>query len=227
MSILPINIGWNLFHFVYLIIDYNIKYINNWKKYQFITCYALWGPFDDALLWVQSHLTTAQKCFVSLGSMFGNDHFECAVKRLRVWRNIMGAADLMLLGLDACHDRETVIHSYNDDQGFFHQFIRNGFTHSNDILGQEWYRQSDWTIHGELSEKPAAYMHQFVLTARKPVKCSVLGISFPKGQRIVCYEGFKHGPDIMQKQFASAGLTELQQWQSPSTRIFQYMLRKS
>jgi uncharacterized SAM-dependent methyltransferase len=187
-------------------------------KYEYVQCYGLWGSFDNALAWIKSHLPTSRKCFVSLGSMFGNDYFDPAVKRLKVWRDAMSSQDMMLLGLDACHDKHTVLRSYNDKAGYFRRFIRNGFNRSNEILGFRWYRDEDWHIASELGYQPA-FMHQFVLTSTRPVKCEHLGIDFPKGERIVCYEGFKYGPGKVVEQLSAAGLVKLDQWCSPTGRI--------
>jgi len=192
------------------------------SRYQSVQCCGLWGTFDDALNWVQQ--LEGSKCYISLGSMFGNDHFDAAVARLRSWQQVMTPDDLMLLGLDATHDKDTIWKSYHDADGTFHDFIRNGFEHSNSVLGQQWYRDEDWTISGEFTENPL--MHQFVATARKTVINEALGIKFPKDERIVCYEGFKYDPLRMQKQFAASGLKKIKQWRSPSGRIYQYLLER-
>jgi len=182
---------------------------------------GLWGTFDDALAWLKS--IPSPKCYISMGSMFGNDHFDAAVSRLKAWRNLMNSSDLMLLGLDSCQDRDTVWKSYHDKEGLFQVFIRNGFRHSNSILGHEWYRDEDWDLSGEIQDAPR--MHQFVFVANKAVRCRPLGIDFRPGEKVVCYEGFKYEPRTMQKQFSVAGLTQLDQWCSPSGLIFQYLLQ--
>jgi uncharacterized SAM-dependent methyltransferase len=185
------------------------------SRYRFVRCRGLWGTFDNALEWVQQ--IPGPKCYISLGSMFGNDHFDAAVARLRAWRNIMSAGDRMLLGLDATQDKEVIWNSYHDSEGIFHQFIRNGFRHSNKVLGHEWYRDEDWTVSGECLENPL--MHQFTSTAERDFECKPLGISFHKGEKVVCYEGFKYDPCWMQSQFAASGLSKVNQWRSPSGRI--------
>jgi uncharacterized SAM-dependent methyltransferase len=185
------------------------------SQYQYVQCFGLWGTFNDALEWVQR--IPGSKCYISMGSMFGNDHFDAAVTRLKSWADIMTADDRMLLGLDATQDKDTIWKSYHDAGDFFHQFIRNGFKHSNAILEHNWYHDEDWLVSGEFVDNPL--MHQFVLKAVREVKCEALGINFPKGEKLVCYEGFKYEPFIMHKQFAASGLKKLDQWRSPSGRI--------
>jgi uncharacterized SAM-dependent methyltransferase len=178
--------------------------------------HGLWGTFDDGLSFCV-HKLTSPKCYMSLGSMFGNDHFKAATDRLGAWSVAMGPHDRMLLGLDACQDPETLWASYHDDDGLFESFIRNGFRRSNRVLGCTWFRDEDWTIQGELLENPT--MHRFAVVARKPVRCEGLNLDFAEGDKIVCYEGFKYGPAQMHEQFVEADLTELKNWPSPSGRI--------
>jgi uncharacterized SAM-dependent methyltransferase len=129
----------------------------------------------------------------------------------------MSADDRMLLGLDATQDKEVIWNSYHDSEGIFHRFIRNGFRHSNKVLGHDWYRYRDWTLSGEFQENPL--MHHFTMTAVRDIEVKSLGITFRKGEKVICYEGFKYNPRWMQRQFAAAGLTKLNQWKSPSGRI--------
>jgi uncharacterized SAM-dependent methyltransferase len=185
------------------------------SRYQIVHCHGLWGTFDDGLEWAKQ--ISGPKCWMSLGSMLGNDHFDCAVNRLKQWATTMSADDCMLLGLDACQDREVIWKSYHDDQDLFHGFIRNGFLKSNSVLGHEWFRENEWLLSGEFQSHPL--MHHFTMTALTEVKCEPLGILFPKNERIVCYEGFKYTPGMVLKQLAAAGLTSLKRWQSPSGRI--------
>ncbi|KAF2663149.1 hypothetical protein BT63DRAFT_128327 [Microthyrium microscopicum] len=188
-------------------------------RYRHVQCFGLWGTFDDCLKWAKN--VHSPKCYMSLGSMFGNDHFKEAVGRLKAWTDIMRPQDLMLLGLDGTQDRDAIWRSYHDEQGLFHNFIRNGMVHSNAVLGHEWFKPQDWDISGEFQDFPL--MHRFVIQARRDVRCEPLGLSFRRGYKIVCYEGFKYEPAMMQKQFAAAGLKNLKQWKSPSGRIYQYL----
>src|ERR1700761_4891416 len=51
------------------------------SQYQYVQCFGLWGTFNDALEWVQR--IPGSKCYISMGSMFGNDHFDAAITRLK------------------------------------------------------------------------------------------------------------------------------------------------
>jgi uncharacterized SAM-dependent methyltransferase len=182
--------------------------------------HGLWGTFDNGLDFVRK--LNSPKCYISLGSMFGNDHFKAATDRLRAWGDAMGPDDRMLLGLDACQDRDTLWASYHDDGGLIESFIRNGFRCSNRVLGCTWFRDEDWDVNGELLRNPT--MHRFTVVARRPVSCAQLNLDFAAGEKIVCYEGFKYVPAQMREQFVEADLRELKQWPSPSGRICELFL---
>jgi len=188
-----------------------------------LAIYGLWGTFDHGLEFVRK--LESPKCYISLGSMFGNDHFKAATDRLRAWSAAMGPRDRMLLGLDSCQNAVELWESYHDEDDLFEAFIRNGFRCSNHVLGCTWFRDEDWIVTGELFENPT--MHRFAVVARKPVKCAALDLEFAKGDKIVCYEGFKYEPAQMQLQFAAADLKQLELWPSPSGRIYQYLLRRA
>ena len=106
------------------------------SKFLHINCFGLWGTFEDGLAW--SETVRGPRMFLSLGSIFGNDRFERAVKYLSVWARALRPTDSILLGIDCCQDRDVVWKSYHDAEGIFETFIRNAFVHSNRVLG-EWY----------------------------------------------------------------------------------------
>jgi len=189
--------------------------------YRVVQCHGLWGTFNDGLEWARKIETP--KCWMSLGSMFGNDHFPKAVQRLSMWAHAMLPQDRMLLGLDATQDRDIIWRSYHDDQGLFHSFIRNGFMKSNQVLGHVWFRPEEWQLTGEYQSFPL--MHRFTMTALRDVRCDPLCLRFRKDEKIVCYEGFKYDPIMVQKQFVAAGLSRTQIWKSPSGRIYQYLTK--
>lgn len=190
--------------------------------YQHVKCYGLWGTFDDGLTWLNTRpFSPSQnpRFFMSLGSIFGNDHFNDAVARLSSWKTegFKGKEDRLLLSMDATSDVKKIWDCYHDAEGLFEKFIRGGYKHSNLILGCEWYRDEDWDIRGVLQEEPL--MHRFVLTANKAVSCSELNLEFPIGSEVDCYEGFKYPPEFMRREFAEAGFDEAACWKAPGAQI--------
>jgi len=189
-------------------------------NYKFVKCFGLWGTFDDALTW--SRTIPSAKCYLSLGSIFGNDYFEPAVARLSVWAGAMSLQDRMLLGMDARENLKEVWDAFHDAEGLFERFIRNGLVHANKVLGESWYRDEDWNVAGILQENPTT--HRFVITAVRDVFCELLQLRFAAGDEIDCYETFKYGPTSMRKQFEKAGFKELGNWKAPSSPICKYSL---
>src|ERR1700722_2445596 len=106
-------------------------------RYEFVQCFGLWGTFDDAHSWAKKIVDKPRR-FCSLGSQFGNDHFDDAVAFLSKWAQIMRPEDRMLIGMDGSEDKEAIWHSYHDWQGLFEEFIRKGYTHSNTVAGATW-----------------------------------------------------------------------------------------
>jgi uncharacterized SAM-dependent methyltransferase len=134
-------------------------------NYKFVKCFGLWGTFDNDLTW--SRTMSSPNCYLSLGSIFGNDYFEPAVSRLSVWAKAMSPQDRMLLGMDARENLEEVWDAFHDAEGLFERFIRNGLVHTNKVLGESWYRDEDWNIAGILQENPTT--HRFVITTVRDV----------------------------------------------------------
>lgn len=55
---------------------------------------------------------------------------------------------MMLVGMEACKDKDFVWASYHNEGGLFETFIRNGLEHSNRVLSHEWYRLYQWEVTG-------------------------------------------------------------------------------
>lgn len=184
------------------------------SKHRHVSCYGLWGNFDDVLAWCKS--LPSPRIFLSLGSTFGNDRWEDALAGLRLWADELRADDKLLIGIDGNGDKDKVWRSYHDDKGLIERFLRNGFEHTNRILGKLWYRDDDWTVAGVLEEgNGGAVTHRFLFTAVRPVDCPEIGLSFQVGDEIDCYEAFKYRPDTMRAQFKEVGLQELAFWKAP------------
>ena len=184
--------------------------------YEHIQCFGLWADFYAGLDFLNASDIAGPRLYLSLGSIFGNDHLTRAVDHLCAWKAkaFIGSADAMLLTMDGTTEAKKIWESYHDDAGLFEQFIRNGCRHSNDVLGCEWYRDDDWEHKAILQQDPD--VHIFVLQAKRAVDCQQLDLHFAAGDTIDCYEGFKYGPEMMRRQFAEAGLEERACWKAPS-----------
>lgn len=174
--------------------------------------------------WANRNGGDRPRIFLSLGSMLGNDHFEDAVARLKWLRStaLRNEYDMILLTMDGTKDLEKICKSYDDTEGLFTQLIRQGFEDSNDVLGDDWYRQEDWTLLRRLTQNPT--MHRFVLQAKHTIQCPMRDVTLLQGDEIDCYEGFKYGPEEMAKQFKAAGLREYARWKGPHDDICKLLI---
>ncbi|KAL3480462.1 hypothetical protein BJX99DRAFT_254453 [Aspergillus californicus] len=173
------------------------------RLFSSVSVTGLWGAFEDGVDWANRNCGDRPRMFLSLGSMLGNDHFEDAVARLK-WlcsTGLRSGQDTILLTMDGTKDADKICRSYDDAEGLFTQLIRQGFEHSNEVLGlgasatSKWYRHEDWTLVRKLTRDPT--IHQFALRAEHTVQCPIGGLTLRQGDEIDCYEAFKYGPEEM------------------------------
>ncbi|KAK8076156.1 hypothetical protein PG994_003428 [Apiospora phragmitis] len=205
----------------YYAIDLSRKSLENGLRrfesdYHHIQCTGLWGTWDAGLAWSKQMLDARRsRLYLSLGSIFGNDHLEPAIARLRGWAQeaLCGSTNSsMLLTMDATTDKDLLHASYNENDGLYERFIRNGFRHTNRILGRTGTR----TRTGS-ADNPV--MHRSVLRAKRRVRVHAVGLVLDEGTELDCYENFKYGPTVMHDQFAAAGLHCIEQWKAPKANI--------
>jgi uncharacterized SAM-dependent methyltransferase len=183
-------------------------------EFTLVRCRGLWGTFDDALRWVaESESAKSPRWLLSLGSILGNDFPAPAIAHLARWASTMGDGDRMLVGMDATTDRQRIWKSYHDPGGLFERFMRGGLEHANRVLGCDWYRAQEWEVVGVWSEDYC--MHRFVFRALVDVKCDPVGVDFPAGHEIDCYEAFKFSPVEMGAMFQAAGLRQQAVFKAP------------
>ncbi|KAF7865354.1 hypothetical protein EAF04_006331 [Stromatinia cepivora] len=184
-----------------------------------ISVTGLWGSFEDGVDWVNRKCGDRPRMFLSLGSILGNDHFEDAVARLKWLRStgLRNEYDTILLTMDGTKDLEKICKSYDDTEGIFTQFIRQGFEDSNDVLGNKWYKEEDWTLLRRVIQSPT--MHRFVLQAKHNIQCPIKDVTLCQGDEIDCFEGFRYGPEEIAEQFKAAGLREYARWKAPHDDI--------
>lgn len=182
--------------------------------YQHVRCSGLWGTFDDVRTWAANEARPI--VYLSLGSIFGNDEFDIAVRDLRVWRDALRRQDLMLLGVDGSPDPDQVWKSLNTRVPGVPHLVEHGLALSNAILGHEWYRPHQWQLAGVCKKHDAVCTHQWVVTAVEDNVCAPLGFRAAKGEQIRTVKWFRWGPDGMRRQFDAAGLELVGSWSSPT-----------
>ena len=171
--------------------------------FKHVQCHGLLGTYDDGLAWLQTpENQRRQKCIMWLGSSLGNFTRPEAADFLKGFSKILGRQDTMLIGVDACQDKDKVYHAYNDKQGITHDFVRNGLDQANRILGKAVFNQDDWEIVGEYDE--AHGRHQAFYCALRDL--DIEDVHITAGERIRVEESYKYSLLQSSQLWQAAGL---------------------
>lgn len=101
-------------------------------------------------------------------------------------------------------DNITVYHAYNDRDGVTHQFIMNGLSHANDLLGYEAFAPDDWQAMGEYDT--VGERHRAFVIPQKDMQ--IEGVSLKAGEKIRIEESYKYNHDQALTLFTNAGVVE-------------------
>ncbi|KAL2159435.1 hypothetical protein VTH06DRAFT_2440 [Thermothelomyces fergusii] len=180
-------------------------------RYKHVRAHGLLGTYDDGRLWIKDPAVAArQKCILSLGSSIGNFDRREAAAFLKSFADVLGPADAMLIGLDACDDPAKVYHAYNDKEGITHEFILNGLRHANRILGEDAFVEKDWRVVGEYVYDGEGGRHQaFYAPVRETI---VMGERIRPHERIQVEQSLKYSAAEAEELWRRAGLSEIAQW---------------
>lgn len=140
-----------------------------------------------------------------MGSSIGNFPRGDAVEFLRSIAKILKGSDRVMVAVDGCHSSEVVHPAYNDRSGKTHEFIRNGLTHANNVLGQQAFNQNDWEVRGVYSQSEGRHTASF--RALRPVRIG--SVSIREGEQIQIEESNKYNDAETRQLFQAAGLVRL------------------
>ncbi|KAL8872531.1 MAG: hypothetical protein Q9174_001851 [Haloplaca sp. 1 TL-2023] len=173
--------------------------------YTHVRCRGLLGTYEDGLTWLERPEQQGRpKWILSLGSSIGNFARDDAASFLQGFANKLSGKDAMVVGLDACQDKDKVYHAYNDKFGKTHEFLLNGLRHANRLLGKETFQLSDWEVIGEYDE--VAGRHQAFYS---PIKDVVMdGMSIEAGTRIRVEESYKYSIAQSDELWYKAGMVK-------------------
>ncbi|KAJ0360325.1 hypothetical protein COL154_007583 [Colletotrichum chrysophilum] len=180
-------------------------------EFRHVQCHGLLGTYDDGREWLKKPFNLARpKCIVSLGSSIGNFERYDAAGFLKHFSDVLAPSDKMLIGLDGCGDPAKVYHAYNDKHGITHEFILNGLTNANEILGQEAFKLKDWEVIGEYVYDDEGGRHQAFFS---PVRDTyVLGTLIRQHERIQVEQSLKYSQRGAENLWSMAGLIETGRW---------------
>lgn len=164
---------------------------------------ALHGTYDDGLDWLSKTVRATTPTWVlSLGSSIGNFSRLEATGFLQSFADVLGPADSLLVGLDACQEPSKVYGAYNDSQGLTHRFYRNGLDHANKLLGYEAFKQGDWDVVGLYNENEGR--HEAFYRARQDI--SLPPATFKQGDKLQLEEAHKYSAHQSNQLWHAAAL---------------------
>ncbi|MCJ1472359.1 hypothetical protein MMC13_001006 [Lambiella insularis] len=169
-----------------------------------VRCHGLLGTYDDGLEWLKKKENASRpKCVMWLGSSIGNLGRDDAAAFLKGFTAHLGPRDMMIIAIDGCQDAKKVYHAYNDQIGKTHEFVLNGLTHANRLLGKNAFKVQDWRVVGEYDV--VAGRHQAFYCPMKDLE--VDGVHFHAQERIRIEESYKYSPLQTERLWEQSGLT--------------------
>jgi L-histidine Nalpha-methyltransferase / hercynylcysteine S-oxide synthase len=171
--------------------------------YQHVKFRGLHGTYDDGLAWLKRPESAGRpRLILSLGSSIGNFPRADAAGFLKGFSDVLNVDSKMLIGLDACQDRDTVWHGYNDKEGKTREFYLNGLVHANKLFGEEVFRLEEWDVIGEYDE--VEHRHQAFYTPL--VDTNIEDVHLPAGERVRFEESYKYSRSQSAELWDRAGL---------------------
>lgn len=172
--------------------------------YKYVKCRGLHGTYNDGLAWLQRpENQNKPRVVVFLGSSLGNFTRTEASTFLKGFAEILvNENDAMLIGLDACQNKERVYHGYNDSEGKTREFYLNGLTQANKLIGHEEFKEGLWNAIGEYDE--IAGRHQAFYVPAKDVVID--GVQIRLGEKIRFEESYKYSRSQSAKLWHASGL---------------------
>ncbi len=116
-------------------------------EYQYIKLVGLMGTYEQGMQWLQHQYEKkrTQKLVLWLGSSIGNvTHSESIDFLGRLRRTCLQSGDLCLIGFDRQKDASVISKAYCN--GISREFVLNGLTNVNRLLGQSLFNPNDFTF---------------------------------------------------------------------------------
>ncbi|KAL8907004.1 MAG: hypothetical protein Q9207_001690 [Kuettlingeria erythrocarpa] len=172
------------------------------KHYQHVRCRGLLGTYDDGLDWLKRPKNAhRRKWILSLGSSIGNFGRQEAASFLQGFADTLQEDDALLVGLDACQDKDKVYHAYNDHVGKTHEFVLNGLLHANRLLGKDVFKLKDWKVIGEYDRTTGRHQAFY-----SPLKDLVIdGAYIGAAEKVRIEESYKYSPTQRNELWSRAG----------------------
>ncbi len=165
-------------------------------------CQGLHGTYEDGLAWLKHPKNRDKsKLVLFLGSSLGNFTRAEAANFLKGFVDVLTPDDAMLIGLDACQNKEKVYPGYNDREGKTREFYLNGLAHANTLFGHDEFKEGSWDVVGEYDEVAGRHQAFYVPTTDVVID----GVQIKAGEKIRFEESYKYSKSHSTKLWQTSG----------------------
>ncbi|KAI0219812.1 hypothetical protein L0F63_007201 [Massospora cicadina] len=195
-----------------------IKSLNSLVNYVSLKTYGVWGTYDDGMDYIRRFPSTTPKVVMWMGSSIGNLEQEEAADFLYKLRSVLNPGDKIIVGIDLRNPREKLALAYNDSRGVTRDFIMNGLTHCNRILGQNLFARERFEYLSKVG--PQGDYHESLYRCKVTHKVNYIDretkvtrpFCFQEGELIHVEYSFKYTLEEIDALVEKADLVLAKQW---------------
>ncbi|KAF9956983.1 hypothetical protein BGZ72_002306 [Mortierella alpina] len=226
-----------------LMLDELTKSLKSLGHFANVKTAGLWGTYDEGLAFVSSFGPEVPKTLLWLGSSIGNLNREEAEDFIASYRKTLNVGDNWLIGIDRRNDAQEITVAYNDPKGVTREFVMNGLSHINVILGQDFIDREKFQYFAqynvEAGRHEAYYQvketHELVYRVQntegdnhmKGRDEDEIRIQLQKDELINVEYSYKWSPVETAALFEQTEMTKVGQWTSASNRYDLHLVRKT
>ncbi|KAF9966062.1 hypothetical protein BGZ70_003399 [Mortierella alpina] len=222
-----------------LMLDELTKSLKSLGHFANVKTAGLWGTYDEGLAFVSSFGPEVPKTLLWLGSSIGNLNRVEAKDFIASYRKTLNVGDNWLIGIDRRNDAQEITVAYNDPKGITRDFVMNGLTHINVILGQDFIDREKFQYFAqynvEAGRHEAYYQvketHELVYRVSdnhtKGREEDEIRIQLQKDELINVEYSYKWSPVETASLFEQTEMTKVGQWTSASNRYDLHLVRKT
>ena len=182
--------------------------------YKHITSQGLRGTHEDGLHWMKQLKNAVKSKLVVLNNFpFSSYSRSEAVIFLKRFFNVLGDDGAMLIRLDARKDKTKGYCSYNDCEGEVREFYLNRLTYANFLLGQNIFKDGDWTVLDEYDENARRHQAFYIPL----VDMTIAGCQFNKGEKVKAEETYAYSKIESDELWHVAGFTTRATFRNPTS----------
>ncbi|KAF9274588.1 hypothetical protein BGZ68_000522 [Mortierella alpina] len=227
-----------------LMLDELTKSLKSLGHFANVKTAGLWGTYDEGLAFVSSFGPEVPKTLLWLGSSIGNLNREEAKDFIASYRKTLNVGDNWLIGIDRRNDAQEITVAYNDPKGITREFVMNGLSHINVILGQDFIDREKFQYFAEYNVEAGRHeayyqvkeTHELVYRVPNTAgdKNHIKGrdedeirIQLQKDELINVEYSYKWSPVETAALFEQTEMTKVGQWTSASNRYDLHLVRKT